>query len=270
MGRMIYDQSLGIKAVRLLLAPVVRWSIRFGIGHGHFSRLAKPLFYEAAENELLRRGLKCNDSSLSLTSGLHKGDIAALRQAQPDEQPIPSRIQPADQVIARWLVLGWPRQIPLRGHAGQSFDGLVKACHKDGASALSTRLILQDLIRRGMLREQDGDVHLLDEVGEQDADGLFRFVTAVCDHMETCLHNFESLGVPRLLEQSLEADGLHAPSVEHLHVLARQWWQKAVRSIGSEAIAHCERDEPIGGDHRLRLGVYFYSAPASPPSHSRD
>lgn len=83
---MPFDTKTNLKAVQRLLAPIVRWSVRLGIGYRQFSRMIEPLFFhfQSAQEDLVRQNLKCSDSSLSLTGGLHKGDIAFFRDAQQD------------------------------------------------------------------------------------------------------------------------------------------------------------------------------------------
>jgi hypothetical protein len=271
----------GQKALQLLMAPIVRWCVRIGVGHGQFIRIVKPLFYEAALEEIKRNGLKCSDSAISLASGLHKGDITLFHQSADAGVPEPindyaahiERINPASQVIARWIALRLPNKVPIRGSMA-SFDGLVKACQQAGAPFLSTKLILQDLTRRRLVEVLNDEVHLLSEIGIPDIDGedaVVHFVGAVRDHIEACLANLEPGKTPKYLEESLQADGLYPKSATTLSALARQWWLKALQSITAQAIALSEKDEPDGGNQRVRFGVYFYTHPMTteaPSTHT--
>lgn len=262
----------GIKILQVLLVPIVRWSVRLGIGHRELSLALKPLFFQATQSELTLKGIKCTESALSLASGLHRGDVSVFLSqtsgADPDLDASVNRINPGSQVVARWIAQALPRQIPFRG-GPKSFTGLVRACHQDGGPLLSAKLLLQDLGRRGLVTHRAEHVELVSEVGLPSADAqekVMHFVGAVRDHIEACLYNLEVDPSASFLEQSLQVDGLYPISVERLHTLSREWWLKALQELGQEAIVLSERDEPMGGSQRLRLGVYFYTP--EPPSSS--
>ncbi len=267
----------GIKVLQVLMTPIVRWAVRLGVGHGQLSRAIKPLFFQIAQTELAQKGVKCTESALSLASGLHRGDISALIlqafSSDPYSEAALNRINPGSQVIARWVAMALPREIPLRGGA-ESFSALVQACQRDGAPLISAKLLLQDLERRGLVAVHSDHVQLISEVGVPNIDtqeSVLHFVGAVRDHLETCLRNLEAQSGSGLLEQSLQVDGLYPESIDRLHTLSREWWLKALQELGQEAIALSERDEPSGGTQRLRLGVYFYTPEAlssSLSSHS--
>jgi hypothetical protein len=267
----------GYEAIQNLLAPLVRWCVAVGIGHGQLSRLSKPLFYEAARQELLRKGLKRTDSALSLASGLHKGDIDRFNRVDDDAHlngaaPGLDRINPASQVIAHWIAANLGPSLPLRGPEG-SFDALVKATQQEGAPLLSTRLILKELERRHLVEvDEHHQVHLISEVGLPAIDqeeAIKHFVGAVRDHLLASLHNLEATTEQaRFLEQSLNVDGLSEASVARLHEAARQWWGKALQNLAQQAIALSNIDEPQGGNQRLRIGVYVYSQGMNPTPSS--
>lgn len=256
-------QQPGLKTLQVLLTPIVRWAVRLGVGYNQFSRMLKPVFFAAAQRELSRQGMRHSDSALSFISGLHKGDVVAFLEggsgvALKDDAGT-HRINPANQVVARWIIDGLPHELPLKG--GGSFDALVRDTQSDRGTVWSTRLILQDLERRKLVADDGRKVRLLSEVGLPNIDsqdGIVHLAGAVSDHMLACLANLDSEG-PRFLEQSLLADGLFPPSVDALHELTRKWWGDALRDIGARAIEASNHDEPAGGDRRLRIGVYFYA-----------
>lgn len=271
----------GYQAIQQLLTPLVRWCLMVGIGHGQLSRLSKSLFYEAAKLELQRKGLKITDSALSLASGLHKGDIdrfnrfnravtgTSLHQA---EAPSLARINPASQVIARWIATELETTLPIRGQE-HSFEALVKATQQEGAPLLSTRLILKELERRQLVEVQDKqNVRLISSVGlpaidQQEA--VVHFVGAVRDHLMACLHNLEAKAhETQFLEQSLNVDSLSSQSVVLLHEATRQWWNTALIDLANRAIAMSENDKSKGCDQCLRIGVYVYSPALSGETHT--
>ena len=273
----------GHQALQALVAPIVRWSVRLGMGYGHFSRVVKPLFFSAALQEMSEKGLKPTGAALALVSGLSKNDIDTFKAAGAaldmgaQTLSVLESINPANQVIARWVTLNLPKRLPLKGGEA-SFFSLAQAIQIHVTTpGMSVRLLLQDLERRGLVKVDGQTVELLSEVGRPSLDNpesIVHFVGAIRDHMETCLGNLDASSNHKYLEQCISVDGLHAESVEVIHAMARVWWLKAMRTIGPEAISLSERDEATGGSQRLRLGVYFYTQDTSTPSpphpiHSR-
>ena len=63
-----------------VMAPLVRWLLRSGVGYTEFSAALKPVFLAEAQLESERTGGKQTDSALSLLSGLHRKDIRKAAQ----------------------------------------------------------------------------------------------------------------------------------------------------------------------------------------------
>ena len=72
-----------------------------------------------------------------------------------------------------------------------------------------------------------------------------------------------TVDAPRYLEQSVFADGLGADSVELLHEMAREAWQRAFEDMVKAARKRVARDDALPEDEqqRMRFGIYFYSEP---------
>lgn len=268
------------RALQHLLRPIVAWCVRLGIGYGEFSRLAKPIFFLAALEDLKRHGDKPTDAAISLASGVHKGDVVHFAQSAKASdgwlQEVAAqieRIHPGNQVVAHWLALGLPRTLVIRGDDGQSFHQLVQSCQRDGASQISTKLVLDDLVRRQVVEVRGSRVHLLNEVGSpvwHHEHTISHFVGALHDHMQACLANMAHAPRPRFLEESLNVEGLLPESVAQISAASHQWWIKAMHSVTAQAIELSERDEVRGGDQRLRIGVYVYSQTMTQPSTSKE
>jgi hypothetical protein len=82
------------------------------------------------------------------------------------------------------------------------------------------------------------------------------------------VHNLTSGESRQFLEQSVFADGLSAESVHLLEQLANTLWQEVLGATVKAALPLCEQDEAAGGDQRLRLGMFCFSAPmpGNPPA----
>lgn len=264
----------GYQTLQALVLPIVRWSVRLGIGYCQFSRIVKPLFFATAQQEISDKALKPTGAALGLISGLSKNDIEAFKAAStasiPEaDSPLFEQINPASQVIARWVTLGLPKRLPLKGDQASFFELAKVIQSRFTTPGLSTRLLLQDLERRGLVKVDAHSVELISEIGLPNLDtqeSVVHVVGAVRDHMLTCLSNLAVDSHPKYLEQCLSADGLSTESVETIHAMARVWWMQALRTLGPEAISLSERDEPNGGHQRLRFGVYFYTQDVSDTS----
>jgi hypothetical protein len=83
----------------------------------------------------------------------------------------------------------------------------------------------------------------------------------VADHIAAGVHNLTAGESRQYLEQAVFADGLSLESVRQLEQLANQLWQESLTRMVEAAVPLCEHDEPRGGGHRLRLGMFCYTAP---------
>ncbi len=219
------------------------------------------MFLKAAQAEAARTGVRPTDSALSLLSGLHRKDVRALAPtlAEPDPSARLGKPTPASQVATRWLAGELPDRLPVAGPA-PSFEALARSVSTD----LHPRSVLQELVRLGVAEERDGMVGLrrqafVPDVHHEETRGLF--AGSVADHLAAGVHNLTS-GAPRqFLEQSVFADGLSAGSVRELEQLANALWSGVLETVVKTAVPLCERDEPAGGDQRIRLGMFCYCAP---------
>jgi len=244
-----------------VMLPLVTWLLRSGVGHGEFAAALKPVFLKAAQQELLRIQGKPTDSALSLLSGLHRKDVRALAPtlSAPDAAARLGKPTPASQVATRWLVGDLPASLPVAGPA-PSFEALARSVSTD----FHPRAVLQELLRLGVAEEAGGQVRLIrsafvPDARHEETRGLV--AGSVADHLAAGVHNLTSGDSRQFLEQSVFADGLSAESARELEKLATQLWQEVLAAMVKAAVPLCEKDEGAGGDHRVRLGMFCYSAP---------
>jgi hypothetical protein len=253
--------------------PLVTWLVRSGVGHADFATALKQLFLEQAQQELQAHGERVSDSALSLRSGLHRKDVRALARpaAQPDsvDAPVAGRPTPAQQLVTRWLTNGWPHTLPLAGE-GPSYQQLAQDVTRD----LHPRALLDELLRLGVVELADGQVTLCREAFVPDAqstEAAQMLADGVADHLAAAVHNVSGPPGRRFLDQSVFADGLTEGSVRELEQLANRLWQHTLKTVVDAAQPLCEQDEPFGGTHRIRLGLYCYGTNTEPgnagPNH---
>ena len=259
----------------LAIAPLVTWLVRSGVGYSEFAAALKPVFLQAAKDEQQRIGGKPTDSALALLSGLHRKDVRLLggRRRAPDSvaQDITQLGRPtaASQVVTRWLAQGLPDQMPFAGEQG-SFEALARAVSSD----IHPRTVLLELVRLGIVAESEaGQVSLQRSAfvpDRQHVEARALLAGSVADHLAAGVHNLTSGESRRFLEQSVFADGLSEQSAQELQQLANQLWRDALGVMVKAAVPLCEKDEPAGGNHRIRLGMFCYAAPmtAQPVTHT--
>ena len=92
------------------------------------------------------------------------------------------------------------------------------------------RTVMDELLRLGLIQAEGdadaGGAQLHAQPAARRADWLFAANAA--DHMAAAVHNHHRRA--RYLEQSVFADGLRADSVEWLHEMAREAWQRPSRT----------------------------------------
>ena len=255
-----------------IMQPLVRWLLRSGVGYGEFSTALKTVFLTETETELRRIGGKRTDSTRSMLSGLHRKDVRALMPAvseglaegSPRADALNSRPSMASKLVTRWLADDLPEKLPTSGNA-PSFESLARQVSVD----VHPRAVLNELVRLGVVKEDEHSVHLCRSAFEPDPDQeeLLRMVAAsVADHLAAGVSNVSRERERSFLEQSVFADGLHPESVAKLETLAATIWPQVMRTLVKAATPLYEKDSQTGGDQRFRAGMFSYSAPTMAPA----
>ena len=250
-----------------VMRPLVRWLLRSGVGHAELSTALKLVFLDMAMQEVKRTGLKQTDSALSLLSGLHRKDVKQLQSpagpvgagAQGMAAATPAKASLASQVVARWLGQRLPEQLETSG-AQSPFEALVRSVSTD----VHPRALQQELLRLGVAEVVGTSLRLrqqgfLPDANAQESRELL--ADSAADHLSAGVHNLTSGEARKFLEQSVFADGLSEQSARQLELLATELWHEAMKKMINAAVPLCEQDEPRGGDHRLRLGMFCFAEP---------
>jgi hypothetical protein len=270
-----------LRAVLLVIAPLVRWLIRYGVTFPEFSSRLKRVFLAQARLELdslakakdaLAPLKKPTDSALSLMSGVHRRDIREFRLSDIAAGREPATAPPATvetygvaaPVFARWLTDqryldadNVPKPLPRTGDL--SFDNLVASISSD----VRPRSVLDQLLRFDLV-EFDGTLLRVKAKGFVPRDGLEPMAQSLAgnlqDHVAAAVGNIEHNS--NMLEQAIFVDEIAAQSVHQLHVLAAQTWQSSHRQLMQLAQEKFDVDSPnpnAESRFRARVGVYFYS-----------
>ncbi|EOR03027.1 DUF6502 family protein [Acinetobacter genomosp. 15BJ] len=253
------DAETTLDSIYPMMQHIARWLIHSGVGYTDFVAALKPIFYEQALVELERIKQNKTDSAVSLLSGLHRKDVSAFRQQAnqiSNEAPNFAISVPA-RVIARWIALDLPHQIPVSGEEN-SFEALVKHI----STEKHPRSILFELQRLGVVVQIDQEVVLQQHSFTPDnqmQESKALFSANLSDHLAAGIDNFISEKPFTHLEQAVHAEKLTAQSVEALRQLSIELWQDMAKQLLNAAIQHCDQDQEKDDAHyQFRFGVYQY------------
>ena len=268
-----------LTGVLRLLRPLVRLLLQHGVPYTAFAAALKPVFVEAARNELASNNKAQTDSAVTLLSGVHRRDIRQITRGDvearaadrntantaPEALPhLPLGL--VGQVVARWMSessftgrKGRPRGLPRSGGDG-SFDALVARTSSD----VRPRAMLDEMLRLGVAQE-DGDQVRLELSGLAPRQGLAEGAALMADnlhdHAEAAAANLR--GEANFLEQALYVDAITEASAAAVHKAAVTAWKQAFKTVAAEANARFDADAgtlpAAERKHRARFGVYFYS-----------
>jgi len=256
-----------IRAVRLLLKPLIRLLLEYGVTYPYLSNLLKTLFVEVVNEEMQVDGKRQTLSRISVVSGVHRKDVKRIIE-EPDASQPPRTASLGARLLGIWLgdkryqdESGKPRPLPRTSNSCDtvSFEQLVESINKD----VRPRAVLDEWLRAGLVEIDDQDCVVLDPdafVTEKSFDERAHFFGRnMRDHMATGAHNLMTGDGPRLLERAVFYDRLSPESVEQLRALAHQQAQQSLEQVNEAALKLAEQDEgQPGATHRMTFGTFFY------------
>lgn len=148
-----------LDAFLLVMRPVVRILLRYGIGYHEFAETAKTAFVDIASSDFGIRGRPTNISRIAVMTGLTRKEVKRLRdKIAAGDASISVKTTPFTQVLHHWYAQpefidesGGPKPLEFLGKEG-SFTDLVKRFGGDiPAGAMRT-----EMKRVGAIREDDG------------------------------------------------------------------------------------------------------------------
>lgn len=276
----ITQSSLVLERALAIAQPLATWLVRAGLGHREFSEALKTVFLQAAQAELERTDGRQTDSALSLLSGLHRKDVRALLPGvliplgfSASEVGRPTL---ANQLVTRWLAEHDGVPLPFStatavaaatedlDAAGvsllMSFEMLAASVSRD----VRPRALLDELLRLGVVREMGNQVELVQQafIADRGREEAAKMVAgSVADHLNAAVHNLTRPTPKTYLEQSVFADGLRSESIHELEMLANSLWSHVLSTTVKAAQPLADKDEALGGQNRIRIGMYCFSEP---------
>ena len=131
MQDIIQQQILG--AFLIVLRPIARILLRFGIGFREFSEISKTAFVDVSSSDYGLRGRPTNISRIAVMTGLTRKEVRRLRDKIDIGEPtVNVKSTPLSEVLHRWYsesefldAIGRPAILPFNGERA-SFANLVK------------------------------------------------------------------------------------------------------------------------------------------------
>lgn len=152
-----------LNAFLLVLRPITRILLRYGIGYREFVEVAKTAYVDVASSDYGLRGRPTNISRVAVMTGLTRKEVKRLRdKIASGDSTIAVKATPLLDVLHHWHAQpeytdsnGNPAKLPFAGDEG-SFSSLVKSFGGDvPAGAMRTEL------KRVGVVEEDEDGSLL-------------------------------------------------------------------------------------------------------------
>ncbi len=260
--------------LRALLVPLVRLAMAHGVKFQDLADVLKIAYVDAGKESLQQAGQRVNASTLSVSTGLHRKDLANfLSQDVPQidaEPPLESRIFARWTTDARFLD-GQGRALRLvRGASSDhpeiaSFEELCRTVTTD----VRPRAVLESMQRLELVElKEDDTIALAGEhlIPSQNLDKMLNLLRDNArDHLSAAVAN--TLGrKPAFLEQSMFANGLSELSGEKIHQAIRKRWLGLTQALVPQIQRAIDDDkDAISAGRtestRLRVGLYFYSEP---------
>ena len=146
-----------LNAFLLMLRPVVRILLRYGIGYREFAEVTKTAFVDIASSDFGIRGRPTNISRVAVMTGLTRKEVKRLRtKIALGENLVSIKTTPFVDVLHHWHAQpeytdddGNPRELPFSG-AENSFTDLVRRFGGDiPAGAMRTEMKRVGVVREG-------------------------------------------------------------------------------------------------------------------------
>lgn len=268
------SQADRVRAVlRALMKPLAKLALAHGVKYQDLSDVLKLAVMDAGRETLDEANQRINASTLSVSTGLHRKDLALfLTQQEPSiaaEPPLEARLFATWTTDRRFLdAQGMPLVLARTPDADEpkapaSFEDLARSVTTD----VRPRAVLESMVRLGLVRlRADDRIELTGhELVPSKVQGrmleLLRDNTS--DHLNAAVANLAG-HEPAFLEQSIFANGLTEESAARIHQDLRKRWLGLTQAMVPRIQAAIKADQAAVSQGkklpvRLRIGMYFYS-----------
>ncbi len=97
------QQKKVLKAFQLVLRPIVKILLRYGIGYNEFAETVKTVFVDVGSSEFGIRGRPTNISRVAVMTGLTRKEVRRLRtKIEVGDEALAVRTTPMSEILTRW------------------------------------------------------------------------------------------------------------------------------------------------------------------------
>ena len=257
-----------LKALRLLLRPLVKLMLHHQITFPTIAKLLKEVFVEVAESDYKLEGKPQTDSRINLLTGVHRRDVKKLRnKAFSYEEDQPTSVTLGGQIISCWYAdpkyqdeNGMPLPLPrLKRNGGEiSFEALVRSINKN----IRPRAILDELTRLNIVHicaTDNVNLNVDSFVPKKDLqEKAFYLGLNLHDHIAVCTHNLCHQEQAPMLERCLYYDKLTPDDLDLLMQAAEKKGMECLRELNQLALKRqTESASKENAQYRFNMGVYF-------------
>lgn len=266
-----------IRALYLVLKPLIRLLLRHGIPYSVFADIARHLYVEVAKQEFSLEQRKPSASRISILTGINRRDVRKLeQQPNPLEQDDAYEYNRAARVVGGWVrdaqyrdQHGLPRALEFDGLG--SFSELVKRHGGD----VPPRAMLDELLRAQVASQREGKIYLLSrDYLPENAEEKMRIASRVlCDLLNTLDHNLLPEQAARWPQRSLSYSNIPLEALPELRLRSRHEIQQFLQQT-NQWFALSDRDinPAIDGTGQARAGIslFYFEEPLTPAEKADD
>jgi len=256
-------------AIYTILKPLVGLLFRNGVSFDEFSKLAKLAYVEVTEAELVATGQKATTSMISISTGLTRKDVSAIRKSPLPDLEQASQKNRAIRVISAWMTdpqfcteEGQARVLNIQGD-GASFENLV-ALH---SGDMPYRAMLNELLRiQAVELKDDNKVVLIQAayITSDDENGKYDFLGEdVAALISTIKHNIVAEDEP-FYQRKVTYDKIPVDQLATFKKLANRENQKLLVTLNNWLAQHDldhqgeESSKPVVPTKEVGVGVYYF------------
>jgi hypothetical protein len=257
----------------LLLRPLIRLLVHYGVGLSELVELVKHLYVEQATDKLAAERKRVTDASISVMTGLHRKDVRRISETP--VETLEARVQPSLLTAVMELWTGDARFLDKRGAArplkrrqlGKSavasdeatFEDLIEQVTK----GVPPKALLDEWLRLGAVALDEGGAvrwAAPEYASGEELQQLRRSFRTAADRVEASWHNLFVTPKRHFLfsvrgKHILEEDALR------LDEAARRWGRRFGDRMNVLTAAAEARGKAEGGDLRYSMAVQSYAEP---------
>jgi len=257
-----------LDAFLLVMRPIVKILLRYGISFSEFAEVAKTAFVDVATSDFGIRGRPTNISRVAVMTGLTRKEVRRLRNRISDgHEPVSVKSTPISEILSRWHgerefldEKGRPAALQFSG-GENSFSDLVKKFGGDvPPGAMRT-----ELKRVGSIEEDnDGRLRVVRRsvIPKDNTDNLVTsLVHGVYPLLSTVALNSDPFkeheGIPQFTAYSL---GIREDDLKRLRRISYDRLSAAAESFDDLFIAYesLKGDSEESSGNAVSVGLYYF------------